>query len=88
MGAQCPAFISPLPHLTSSPAPAGSAPGPSGHMPLEEAQACVASALTMLLKAAVAPQGGQQALLFTARQADPRAADSNRPGVKAHRVLV
>lgn len=51
----------PLPcddHLLSCPAlcpaQAGSAPGPSGHMPLEEAQA---SALTMLLKAAVAPAG-------------------------------
>lgn len=40
------------------PARAGSAPSPSGLMPLEEAQAQVASALTMLLKAAVAPEGG------------------------------
>lgn len=39
------------------PSTAGSAPGPSGHLPLEEAQAQVTSTLTMLLKAAVAPAG-------------------------------
>lgn len=52
----------PTPPYTPVPSPAGSAPCPSGHLPLEEAQAQVASALTMLLKAAVAPAGRKTGL--------------------------